>query len=67
MTIISSSEVENVYFMCDEAMNQIYIFSLLEMKYMFMSYSWQKHFILFYTFKKNVIVTFDVTYEVVNV
>ena len=44
MTIISSSEVENVHFMSDKAMNEIYFFSLQEMKYKYMSYSWKKHF-----------------------
>ena len=32
MTFISSSEVKNVYFMSAEGTNEIYIFSLHEMK-----------------------------------
>ena len=40
MLFISSSEAKNAYFMSGEATNEIFIFSLHEMKYM--AYSFQK-------------------------
>ena len=45
MPFISSSEAKNSYFMSGEAMNEIYIFSLHEMKEM--AYSFQKMNFLF--------------------
>ena len=35
MTLISSSEVENVYFISGKVINEIYIFSLQETKFEF--------------------------------
>ena len=46
MPFTSSSEAKNAYFMSGEATNEIYIFSLHEMKYM--AYSFQKFEFSFY-------------------
>ena len=46
MPFISSSEAKNTYFMSGEATNEIYIFSLHEMK--LMAYSFQKIEFSFY-------------------